>query len=112
MPEDGCRCLAGWVHYRDFEERFVGVDRQDGRFGEVTILTCRRCGQHWLRYHYELEAFTASGRWWRGPVSPEQAAAVTAETALATLGTLAFYYVGGSYYDGRVSKSHGPIVIG
>ncbi len=109
MAEGECQCMAGWVYYRDFEERIVGVDTQEGRFGDVSICTCRHCGQHWLHYHYEHEAFTASGRWWRGPISPEAAAAVTAKSALGTLATLPFYYMGGSYSGGRISKGHGPI---
>lgn len=92
-----------------FDERGVGVDTQQGRFGDVTVLRCRRCGQHWLHYLYEHEAFTGSGRWWHGAISPEVAASVTAEEALATLVALEVSYAGGSYYGGRVWKARGPI---
>jgi hypothetical protein len=109
MADAECRCLAGWTHYSDFDERPVGVDTLEGRFGDVSIHTCRRCGQRWLHYHYEHEAFSGSGRWWRGPVTQDQAGAVTAASALQVLGSLPFYYTGGSSRDGRIDKLHGQI---
>jgi hypothetical protein len=87
----------------------VGVDRRDGRFGDVSLLTCGRCGRLWLHYLYEHEGFTASGRWWHGPISPEAAADLTEDSALDVLATLPFYYTGGGYYDGEVAKGQGPI---
>ncbi|HVC80457.1 MAG TPA: hypothetical protein VNL35_08175 [Chloroflexota bacterium] len=101
--------MAGRIDYRDFEEHVIGVDTRDGRFGEVSIHTCRWCGQRWLHYLYEHEGFTASGRWWHGPISIEEAGLVTADAALDVLAVLPFYYVGGSYYGGDVTRGHGPI---
>jgi hypothetical protein len=109
VKEDDCRCLAGWIDYRDFAEHVVGVDTQGGRFGDVSILTCRRCGRPWLHYHYEHEGFTASGRWWHGPISPEAITDLTADSALDVFATLPFYFTGGSYHGGVVAKEHGPI---
>ena len=82
--------LTGWIDYRDFAERVVGVDTQDGRFGEVSILTCRRCGRLRLHYHYEHEGFIASGRWRHGLISPEAAADLAAESTLDVFATLPF----------------------
>lgn len=103
-----CSCLSGRHRATDFAERFVGTDAASGRFGEVSILTCRRCGRRWLRYAWECEGFTASGRWGVGSVSPDVAASATAGTALATLEALAWYFVGGSYFGSGVHKVRGP----
>jgi hypothetical protein len=49
------------------------VDKElgmDGRFAQVSLLVCSRCGQQWLRYSYEVEAFSASGRWYLGLSKP------------------------------------------
>jgi hypothetical protein len=85
---DACRCLDGWDRSTDFDERALGEDPQRGRFADVTMQRCRRCGRLWLRYFFEFEAFSNSGRWYRGLVSPELAATVTAENAAAILESL------------------------
>ncbi len=82
--------------------KWLGMDE---RFGEVSILSCPVCGQRWLRVHYEDEAFTASGRWYLGAISSEQAESLTAGEAADTLKTLSWYYYGGSYYGGRSGKT-------
>jgi hypothetical protein len=81
----------------------------DKRYAEVTLLTCPECGAFWLRYHYELEAFTASGRWYLGAITPQQAAHLTADNAKATLEGLDWYFFGGSYFDGRRGKTSGKV---
>jgi hypothetical protein len=83
----------------------------DSRFAEVSLLVCPRCGQLWLRYFYEMEAFTASGRWYLGAVTAEQAAGLTAENAKATLEGLNEYFYGGSYFGGRSGKASGPLLL-
>jgi len=108
VGDDGCPCLSGRHRSIDFHERFVGMDPRSGRFGDVSILTCRRCGRRWLRYSWENEGFTASGRWGVGVVSPDVAASMTAEAALATLEGLAWYFIGGSYFGGGLSTVRGP----
>jgi hypothetical protein len=101
-----CGCLARphdyLVHHADF-----GMDEH---FAEVSLLVCSECGQHWLRYHLEDEAFSGSGRWYLGAITAEQAAIVTAATARATLEALPWYWYGGSYFEGRVGKGSGAIV--
>ena len=81
----------------------------DESYAEVTLLICAECGQFWLRYHFELEAFTASGRWYLGAITPKQALLLTVENAKATLEGLSWYFYGGSYYDGRSGKSSGQL---
>jgi len=81
----------------------------DENFAEVSLLTCPVCGQLWLRYFYEVEAFTASGRWYLGVIPAEQASLLTVENAKATLESLDWYFYGGSYYGGRSGKASGAI---
>jgi len=81
----------------------------DGIFAEVSLLTCPLCGQHWLRYFYEMEAFTASGRWYLGAIRVEQVPLLTAENAKDILESLSWYFYGGSYYGGRSGKASGKI---
>ncbi len=83
----------------------------DEHYAQVTILVCPACDQHWLRYFYEVEAFTASGRWYLGAISAEQAAHLTAAEALATLEGLDWYFYGGSYFSGRIGRASGEIVL-
>ena len=83
----------------------------DDRYGEATILVCEDCGRHWLRYLYELEAFSRSGRWYLGHVSAEAAAALTAGEAAPALGRLAWYYFGGSYFGGKTGRSGGALSL-
>ena len=83
----------------------------DGSFAEVSLLTCARCGQRWLRYFYEMEAFTASGRWYLGAITGEQASHLTADNAKAVLEGLGWYIYGGSYYEGKRGRASGRIFL-
>jgi hypothetical protein len=100
-----CGCFTGPPYRLDFKKD-LGLDV---RFAEVTLLACPACGQRWLRYFYEVEAFTASGRWYLGAITPEQAASLTAEGAKAVLEGLEWYFYGGSYFDGKSGKASGRI---
>lgn len=102
-----CICLdreAGNVDYTHFKKVDLGMDKH---YGEVSVRRCKLCGRHWLHYYYVLEAFSNSGRWYTGIISPETAETVSAENALDILSMLDSYYCGGSYYEGKVSKSKG-----
>jgi hypothetical protein len=81
----------------------------DSRFAEISLLACPACGQHWLRYHYELEGFTASGRWYLGAITAEQATNLTAENAEVALEGLDWYFYGGSYFAGRSGRASGML---
>lgn len=89
-------------------ERELGMD---DIFGEVSLWRCTACGRPWLHYHYELEAFMGSGRWFLGPIWEEAAARLTAEAARATLEELPWYYSGGSYFDGAQGATSGPLAV-
>jgi hypothetical protein len=83
----------------------------DRNYAEITLLACPVCGQHWLLYLFELEAFTASGQWYLGAVNPEQAARLTASQAQAVLEGLDWYFYGGSYFGGRSGKTSGLLRV-
>ena len=103
----GCGCL-------DFQiGRLVTVAElgMDSRFGEASLLECPLCHRRWLRYFYEVEAFTKSGRWYLGAVSTEQAATATAEQARSVLEGMDWYYYGGSYFNGETGKGSGQIIL-
>lgn len=83
----------------------------DERFAQVSLLRCPDCDQLWLRYLYEVEAFTASGRWYLGSIEEEQASHLAADDAKAVLEQLRWYFFGGSYYGGRKGRASGAISL-
>ena len=83
----------------------------DDRYAEVSVHVCRDCGRYWLRYFYEQEAFTASGRWYLGALTTGQLAALTANNAKSVLEGLDWYYYGGSFYFGKSGKTSGKISL-
>ncbi|HUR53827.1 MAG TPA: hypothetical protein VMZ71_06830 [Gemmataceae bacterium] len=104
-----CRCMTPPFDFRDFDTASLGVDETNGRFGEVTVETCRACGARWLRYFVENEAFSRSGRWYRGLVSPDVLAGLSPSQAPAVLAGLPWYFFGGSYFDSTGRKGSGPL---
>ena len=99
-----CSCLEMAFARWNFDEKYLGTDRN---YADISIRRCQGCGRYWLHYHYENEAFSKSGRWYRGLISPEAADSVSAENALEILGKLDWYLAGGSFY-GCVFKTSGP----
>lgn len=83
----------------------------DSAYAEATVLACRACGRHWLRYFYEHEAFTGSGRWYMGHIPTSRSLALAAGEAKRVLERLEWYHVGGSYFGGRVSQGRGKITV-
>lgn len=85
--------------------RIVGSERK--YCGEVKILKTTGGGL-WLDYHVEYEGFTGSGRWFMAPIEQEKAEAIQASEALDWLASLDWYFQGGSFFGGNVSKASGP----
>lgn len=98
-------------HRVDFDATVIGVDMTNSRYGEVSVDTCKSCGTHWLTYFVEYEAFTASGRYFRGMVSPEQLPGLTAERAAEVLGSLPWHFRGGSYFRTSGECSTDPLRV-
>jgi hypothetical protein len=103
--DEPCKCFSAPL------QSLAGANElgMDASYAEVSILVCPHCGQHWLRYFYELEAFTASGRWYLGAVPAGQAVRLTAGDAKVALEELPWYFYGGSYYGGKSGKTSGRI---
>lgn len=111
-PEPGaaeCRCVTPPLDHRDFDRRPLGVDEAGGRYADVAIERCKRCGREWLTYHYEIEAFPHSGRWYRGVVTPEQEARITPANALAVLAELPWHLYGGSDFGTTGQRRDAPL---
>ena len=93
---------------RQRQAEALGLER---RLAEVSVLICQECGQHWLRYVYEVETFTHSGRWYLGAITPKQFATLTVERAKAVLEGLGWYYFGGSYFQGHNGRTSGTVML-
>lgn len=110
--EDCPACLHPPFDFRQFESQNVGVDAQMGRFGQVTVASCRQCGRLWLCYLLENEGFSRSGRWYRGQIEPALLPQITAENAVGLLQQLPWYFYGGSYFNSAGRKGYPPLHIG
>jgi len=100
-----CGCFSAPHDYIS-QDNELGMDEN---FALVILLVCPVCGQHWLRYFYEVEAFTASGRWYLGAIPVEQASLLSMENAKATLESLSWYFYGGRYFGGQTGRTSGRI---
>jgi len=105
MKSKECICFQST---QQKEVPFSAVGMTDD-YADITIGKCPKCGQVWLRYLYENEGFTGSGRWYLGAISELQANTIQVNQAKAILETLDWYWVGGSYYGGQIRVSHGYI---
>jgi hypothetical protein len=102
MIDLGCSCLTAPLPYDHYAQvRFVGVDEAEGRFGEVSVWRCKRCGRHWLRYLLEYEHLPESGRYFMGLITPEAAEALKPDAAIRHLDSLEWHLYGGSYFRGQ-----------
>jgi hypothetical protein len=97
--------------YLDYDSVSLGVDETRGRYGEVTVETCKACGSVWLRYLVEYEFFSESGRWYRGRVTPEMVESLKPEQAPELLASLPWYFYGGSYFRTLGREGSGPLSI-
>ncbi len=110
--DSDCACFNPPFNFQDFTEKFIGVDETHGRFGDVSVDTCKHCGTRWLRYHVVYEGFSESGRWYRGLVSDEQLAEITPQTAVEFLESLPWRFYGGSYFRTSGRRGEGPVHVG
>jgi hypothetical protein len=108
-PHADCVCVDAQARYDVFTSKDVGVDTTEGRFGDVSVLTCRTCGRLWLRYFVEYESQTASGRWFRGLITPDMKSKLSAGNAAEILGELPWLFYGGSFYRTRGARMEGGL---
>ena len=105
--EASCGCYTA-PHDFLITDTELGMDEH---FGTASLLICSLCGQRWLKYFYEIEAFTASGRWYLGSISAEQASQISVDNAKTTMEGLNWYFFGGSFYGGKSGKTSGKILL-
>lgn len=105
MEDSSCHCLEAPSE----KLVFVRALGSDAYFADISLMRCPACGRHWLRYAYELEAFTRSSRWYLGAITEDQLAALNGENARATFRQMEWYYYGGSYFDGAKGKTRGEV---
>jgi hypothetical protein len=111
MTEAEFCCSNPPFYADDFHITEIGIDETYGRFGEVTIQTCKSCQSKWLRYFVEYEAFSESGRWYRGLISDEVANTGTPETAVEILEGLDWFIRGGSYFKTPGQRGSGRVRV-
>lgn len=100
-----CACLDGPGRQLS-PLRELGMD---DHYAEASVLACRVCGRRWLRYFFENEAISRSGRWYLGHIPTAVALGITAPAAKRALEQAPYYFAGGSYYDGEIGRMAGKI---
>ena len=111
MTNERCKCFRPPRSYFDFTIYSVGTDETNGRFGEVTIEKCKKCSTLWLCYSVEYEAFSRSGRWYRGVITSEETLKITPENSVDYLKSLDWYLYGGSYFDSSGKRGSGNVFV-
>ena len=102
-----CGCLESARPPCSFA-REIGVDMTNFRYGDVSLMRCDRCGRYWLLYEVEYASYTQSGRWFLGLIDEERAETLQPEDAAPYLASLDWYFRGGAYYFGEITKVSGP----
>jgi predicted metal-dependent HD superfamily phosphohydrolase len=110
--ELACTCVDPRCPAAAFETRYVGVDKTDGRFADVSIWTCRTCGSLWLHYRLEKEGFRGAGRWYRGILSPEAARDLQPADAASLVARWSWHFQGGTYFGSAGLWSTTPVRLG
>jgi HD domain len=111
VPNPACACLQSGPTFPDIvDEKHLGWDETEGRFADVTLKRCGRCGRLWLKYLVEREFYTNAGRWGAAPIDEDDAATMTPEAAAAFLDAAEWVIVGGGFYGHGGGRSRGPLM--
>ena len=109
-PEDKCKCYCPPFRFDDFDLKYVGGDF---RGGEVALLTCKSCGQLWLRYFIDYNhPLIKTGRWFRGEISAQGIASISASNAVKYLEKVDWYFYGGTYFNTLGEIGSGDLDLG
>jgi hypothetical protein len=110
QPPAGCGCAETDQRLPDIRvERAIGEDKTKGRYAEVELVRCTRCGTSWVKYFVEYEAFTGSGRWAMAPIGAAAAAAIRPEEVPAYLEAAPWFVFGGSYHGHGGKRGQGKL---
>ncbi len=104
-----CPCSHPEANADNFIIADWGVDKTNSRFAEIRIYTCKHCGTQWLHYFVEYEAFSQSGRWYRGKITAAELTELTAEKTVDYLQGLESYIYGGSFFNTRGKYGSGTV---
>jgi hypothetical protein len=104
-----CKCCTPPFNASDFLIVELGTDVSSGKWGDVTVEQCKACYTYWIKYLYENEAFSKSGRWFRAVLADNWRYSISSESVIAYLEQLDWYYYGGSYYETAGKKGKGTL---
>ncbi len=111
MNPKTCNCQNPPILYSNFTKNFIGTDTTNGRFGEVSIESCKQCNAKWLHYFVEYESFSQSARWYRGLISEEAVPNIIPTNAIDYLKSLEWHLFGGSYFNSTGERGSGNISV-
>jgi hypothetical protein len=103
-----CGCLRAGPARDSTAATYLGIDHARSRFAEVEIEECTHCRRRWLHYSLERDGVPLSGRWYRGLLDGSLPHEVTADSAVALLGGMTWYFAGGPWYGPGIRRLSGP----
>jgi hypothetical protein len=103
-----CKCGTPPFYYADFSTTEVG---EDASGAEISLETCKSCGQMWIKYLIEEPHLSRSGRWWRVQVSPEQRHKISPAHVKEFIEEQPWCFVGGSFFESTGKKVIAPIHV-
>lgn len=106
-----CICETPPIKYYNYIYCLLGIDKINGRFGEVELLKCHHCQRIWLRYFVEYESISRSGRWYMGILIGKEDEKITVETAVNVLEKMDWYLYGGSFFHTLGKRGKGKLQI-
>ena len=114
--QSDCPRLVGNFDYRNFHITHLSGDLIDG---EAKLLACKLCSRDWLSIAHEPKIYDDdAGVWYCGLIKVDDISSIKQghmlENARTYLGSLDWYYCGGTYWADRgievPFKSSGPTV--
>lgn len=111
MTPSDCICHKPPFSYLNYDTIELGIDKTNGRFGEVNLQTCKHCGTQWLNYFIENEGFSSNIKWFKAIIIEDMIPFITPENAISYLEKREWYFYGGSYYGSGVSVGSGKIDV-
>jgi hypothetical protein len=114
--QDTCLCLEGIFDYRNIQETNLGGGTLSG---QVSLITCKICGRHWLSIFYEPQIHDNEYAWFHGLIKVENIPSIkegnVLQNALAYLESLDWYYTSGIYWSNHgfkvPFKTSGKIIL-
>lgn len=111
IPKIGCICENPPLNYQNYIEFYSGIDYTNGRYAEVTMSKCKYCNRTWLNYLVEFEAFTKSGRWYKGIVLEHDVSKINPKNSIKYIEELDWYIFGGSYFNSTGMYGKGKAIV-